>query len=208
MHRRICSPCSGSIIFDGVNIFPSISNRTLVGTDIQLVFQSWWSVAWSADECKRYYPWRNPVQKGKTLNQHWKIQHAIALCASARITFWALEQLPHPIEWWTKATYCDRPRSFSSTQIVLILDEPPTALDRTNPKSSGFTHHQDIRDRQHLSIIFISHDIEVCQQISDTTLVLHEGKLKKDIGIVPLPISFSGASDTHEPLLESDLRPP
>lgn len=59
---------------------------------------------------------------------------------------------------------------------LLIADEPTSALD-TLVQKDIVTLLRRLVDEQHLSLLFITHDIALASQIADRIAVLHRGKL-------------------------------
>ncbi len=59
---------------------------------------------------------------------------------------------------------------------LLIADEPTTALDVT-VQATILDLLRELRDRHHMSLIFISHDLGVIAEIADTVAVLYQGRL-------------------------------
>ncbi len=59
---------------------------------------------------------------------------------------------------------------------LLIADEPTTALDVTVQKEI-LKLLKDLQQTEHLSMIFISHDLGVVSQVSDNILVMHDGRV-------------------------------
>jgi len=59
---------------------------------------------------------------------------------------------------------------------LLIADEPTTALDVTVQKEILRLLKQ-LQQTEHLSMIFISHDLGVVSQVSDNILVMHDGRV-------------------------------
>jgi oligopeptide transport system ATP-binding protein len=59
---------------------------------------------------------------------------------------------------------------------VVILDEPTSALDRTVQKAI-VALLRDFQERHHLSYLFISHDLAVVRAMSDTVMVMKDGKV-------------------------------
>jgi ATPase components of various ABC-type transport systems, contain duplicated ATPase len=62
---------------------------------------------------------------------------------------------------------------------LLIADEPTTALDAPL-KSQIIQLLQDLRQRFNMSLLIISHDMNVVSRLADQILVMREGKLSKD----------------------------
>ena len=64
----------------------------------------------------------------------------------------------------------------------MIADEPTTALDVTI-QAQIISLLIDIQKRRGLSIIFISHDIDLVAQISERILVMYDGKIVEELSL-------------------------
>lgn len=62
---------------------------------------------------------------------------------------------------------------------LLIADEPTTALDVTVQKAI-LDLLRELREEQHLSMMFISHDLGVIGEIADRAIVMHKGKIVEE----------------------------
>ncbi len=66
--------------------------------------------------------------------------------------------------------------ALASNPQILIADEPTTALDVTTQQEI-LTLLKNLQKKHNLSIIFISHDLNLVQQIATRVIVLRKGKL-------------------------------
>ncbi|MFI6517473.1 ABC transporter ATP-binding protein [Spirillospora sp. NPDC050679] len=67
-------------------------------------------------------------------------------------------------------------RALALDPALLILDEAVSALD-VSVQAQVLNLLADIRERTHISYLFVSHDLGVVRQVSDTCIVLHDGRL-------------------------------
>jgi ABC-type microcin C transport system duplicated ATPase subunit YejF len=58
----------------------------------------------------------------------------------------------------------------------IVADEPTAALD-LSVQAQVLGLLKDIQQKRKLTILFISHDLQVIQKMSDTIAVMHEGKI-------------------------------
>jgi len=58
----------------------------------------------------------------------------------------------------------------------IVADEPTAALD-LSVQAQVLSLLMEVRKKRNLSLLFISHDLQVVQKMSDTLAVMHEGKI-------------------------------
>lgn len=67
-------------------------------------------------------------------------------------------------------------RALALEPALLILDEAVSALD-VSVQAQVLNLLADIREQTEISYLFVSHDLGVVRQVSDTCIVLHDGRL-------------------------------
>ena len=65
-------------------------------------------------------------------------------------------------------------RAIAAAPELLICDEPVSSLD-VSVQATVLNLFADLRDQEHMSMLFISHDLSVVRMISDTVYVLDKG---------------------------------
>jgi peptide/nickel transport system ATP-binding protein len=170
---RILDADAGSIVLDGVNL-RELSRRAMrpYHRRVQMVFQD-------------PYGSLNPRQRVGDIIAEGPIVHGVSREEALRRAAELVELVG--LEGRTLARY---PHEFSGGQRqrigiaralalhpeILIADEPVSALD-VSVQAQVLRLLADIRDRLHLSMLFITHDLRVAAQVCDTIAVMQRGKI-------------------------------
>ena len=167
----------GEILFENNNLIKASENklRKLRGNDISMIFQEPMSSLNPSMRCGK--------QVLEIILQHQKIS---ASEAKKQVLKWFEEvKLPHP-----ERIYRAYPHEISGGQKqrvmiamaianhpkLLIADEPTTALDVSVQKDILHLIKR-LQQKREMSVVFISHDLEIVAQLADRVVVMYQGKL-------------------------------
>src|SRR6202035_5961447 len=104
-------------------------------------------------------------------------QQAIALFERVRLPDPAgiYDRWPHQLSGGQKQRVMIA-MAMSSRPLLLICDEPTTALDVTVQKTI-LQLLKELQQTENMGVIFITHDLGVVAEIADRALVLYKGKV-------------------------------
>ena len=109
-----------------------------------------------------------------------------------------LHQYPHQLSGGMRQR-CLIAMAWSGGAEVLIADEPTTALDVT-VQAEILGDLRRLRDEQGTSMIFISHDIGVVEELCDRVLVMCDGRIVEELSAAAL-----AAGDARDPYTQKLL---
>jgi oligopeptide/dipeptide ABC transporter ATP-binding protein len=171
---RLADPTAGRIQFDGrdIGVIPA---RNFAGDiarkSIQLVFQS------AGDSLNpAYSAARNiSVGLGSTRLNSAAREMATSLAREVGLDPELLDRRPHQLSGGQQARV-GIARALASEPRLLILDEPTAPLD-VSVQATVLKLIDGIRRRRRLSLVFVSHDLDVVRLMCDRVMVLYLGRV-------------------------------
>ena len=170
----------GEIIYQGKNIikYAKEAHRQLRINDFAMIFQEPMTALNPSINC------------GEQVFEKYKLAHpksATSVCKNAVIELFEKTKLPDP-----ERIYNSYPHQLSGGQKqrvmismalagnpkLLIADEPTTALDATVQREILALIKQ-LQQNEELTVLFISHDLDVVKGLADDVLVLFRGEVKE-----------------------------
>ena len=185
---RLEEPTAGQIIFEGQDIMkldkPGL--RKMRGK-LQMVFQDpdssldpRMTVGGSIEEALIVQRMRDPYERR---------EHVAALLEKVGLETDSAERYPHEFSGGQKQRI-GIARALAMGPKLVIADEPVSALD-VSVQAQILNLLMDIRERDGLAYLFVSHDLSVVRYISDRIAVMYLGKIvemaeKKELFTNPL----------------------
>jgi oligopeptide/dipeptide ABC transporter ATP-binding protein len=174
---RLVEPTSGTIHFEGQDL-AHLSREALlkVRQQIQIVFQN--PLSSLSPRLRIEQVVAEPLLTHRVLPGS-KIQsRVIELLEMVGLHRYHLDRYPHELS----GGQCQRvaiARSLAMNPRLIVLDEPTSALD-VSVQAQIINLLEDLKQQQGLTYLFISHDLNVVQHISDRIGVMYLGKMVEE----------------------------
>ena len=171
---RLLPATAGEVFFEGQDVLKLPRRRmTQVRKEIQIIFQ---------DPFSSLNP-RMRVEEivGRPLTIHFGLkgrerrERAGALLEQVGLAPEQLDRYPHEFSGGQRQRVAIA-RALASEPSVLLADEAVSSLD-VSIQAQVLELLQGLRERLHLSLLFITHDLNVAEYISDDIAVMYAGRL-------------------------------
>ena len=168
-------PTGGDVIFDGQGIGPGADNVTVkeYRRQVQMVFQDSYSSLnprLTVGESIAFAPQIHGLARGKATARAAELLDAVGLEPGQ-----FARRFPHELSGGQRQRV-NIARALALRPRLLILDEPVSALDKS-VEAQVLNLLMDLKARFGLTYVFISHDLNVVQFVSDRVLVMYLGRV-------------------------------
>jgi ABC-type glutathione transport system ATPase component len=174
---RLIDPSEGEILFDGQSIGHLAArdfHRSPVRKDIQIVFQDpndSLNPRFTAFDCIAH-----PLLRLSGMRPGAALRQRVEECAQrVGLPLELLPRFPHQLSGGQKARI-GIARAIACRPRLLVLDEPTAALD-VSVQAVVLQLLDRLRREDNLSLLFVSHDLNVVRMMCDHTIVLREGRI-------------------------------
>jgi len=171
---RLTNPTEGKIIFDGRDI-TSLNGSELkkLGKEMQIIFQNPESSL--NPRMKIYDSIAEPLRIHNICNKKEEKERIFELIETVNLNEELLFRYPHEISGGQIQRVVIA-RILSLNPKFIVADEPTSMLD-VSVQAQILNLLKDLQKKYALSYLFISHDMEVVEWISDEIVIMHKGKI-------------------------------
>ncbi|MBI3166869.1 MAG: ATP-binding cassette domain-containing protein [Chloroflexi bacterium] len=174
MILRLIEPTSGRVLFDGKDI-TAIDKRNMkpIRREMQIVFQN--PLSSLSPRLKVEQIIAEPLMTHNILSKEEIHPRVIELLEQVGLGSQHLDRFPHEMS----GGQCQRvavARALALNPKLIVLDEPTSALD-VSVQAQIINLLDELKKSLGLTYLFISHDLNVVQHISDRIGVMYLGKL-------------------------------
>ena len=171
---KLSNPDKGTIRFDGLNFYSNKSTELKkFRSAIQIIFQD----PYSSLDPKRTIGYsisepliiQNKYRKAEIQEKVRKLLTAVGIDPDSE------KRYPHEFSGGQRQRIAIA-RANSTEPKIIVADEPTSALDVT-VQAQILELLLKLKDEQNISFLFISHDLAVVQQVSDSVAVMCEGRI-------------------------------
>ncbi len=174
MLMRLIEPTDGKVVFDEreITAFSRVEMRQ-VRREMQIVFQN--PLSSLSPRLKIVDAISEPLLTHRIVQKSEVRTRALQLLEHVGLGEQHLDRFPHELS----GGQCQRvaiARALAVNPRLIVLDEPTSALD-VSVQAQIINLLQDLQRENNLTYVFISHDLNVVQHISDRIGVMYLGKL-------------------------------
>jgi len=171
---RLIHPTSGQVFFDGQDL-SSLKGTAMrhMRQQMQIVFQN--PLSSLSPRLKIEQVVAEPLVTHRTVEPKAIRSHVIELLEAVGLGKQHLDRFPHELS----GGQCQRvavARAMALNPRLIVLDEPTSALD-VSVQAQIINLLDELRKTHGLTYVFISHDLNVVQHISDRIGVMYLGKI-------------------------------
>lgn len=172
---RLLEPTSGSVIFDGKDIMTlSKEEMRIIRQDMQIIFQDPFSsldprmtVSQTIEE---------PLKLHGIINDKRKRQERVLeLMGIVGLAERLYDTYPHELDGGRRQRI-GIARALAMRPKFIVCDEPVSALD-VSIQAQILNLMKDIQEKEHLTYIFITHDLSVVNHFADDIAVMYMGRM-------------------------------
>jgi oligopeptide/dipeptide ABC transporter ATP-binding protein len=177
MAARLLEPTAGRVRFEGRDItrLPEAALRPLRAR-LQIVFQDPWSALNPRMTIRRAM--QEPFLLHTPMSAAERRAAVDALADRVHLPRAALERYPHELSGGQLQRVCIA-RAIALRPALLVLDEPTSSLD-LSVRAGILQLLEELRRELGVAMLFISHDLETLELVSDRILVLYLGRLVEE----------------------------
>ena len=189
--RLIQSPpgkiVSGTIKLNGVNLLDLSENemRKIRGDKISMIFQepmtSLNPVFRIGDQISEVYIVHHKMNKEEALKKSIEMLKMVGIPSPDKRVF----DYPHQLSGGMRQRVMIAMALASPNPLLLLADEPTTALDVTI-QAQILQLMNELKERIGMSIILITHDMNVVSQMADQVIVMYAGKKIEEANVIDL----------------------
>ncbi len=171
---RLLLPTAGRVLFDGTDVGQARGRRLRrLRRDMQIVFQD------PFGSLNPRMTIRGIVEEGLIVhrlgNRHERLQKVVETLELVGLDPGYINRYPHEFSGGQRQRICVA-RALALNPRFMVLDEPISALD-VSIQSQIINLLVELRERFHLTYLFISHDLSVVEYISDRVAVMYLGEI-------------------------------
>ena len=168
-------PDSGTITYNGINIYPETVNRKAIGLEIQMLFQASGASLDPSQTVLDSLAEAIDIRAGKTSKT---TAEAERLVASVGLSQDCLGRVPSQLSGGQRQRIA-LARVLSVAPRLLVLDEPTSALDAlTSAELLRFL--KSMQAKEGFALLFITHNVLTALDFCDRVAVLHDGVIVEE----------------------------
>lgn len=174
---KLVKPKNGDILFNGKSILNHDKfEKKLYPQNVQMVFQNPYSSL--NPKMKIYDILKEPLDINTNLNNNEKNERILEIILDVGLQTSCLNLYPHEFSGGQKQRIAIA-RALILNPQLLIADEPVSALD-ASIQAQIINLLKELKLKKDLTILFISHDMNVIRYLADRVGIMNQGKLLEE----------------------------